>query len=256
MQAEQQGMLRLSAQSSAPAPKAVPAAARRRLEAIGILALLALTALSTFHAVTTDRFAYDLDIARWFQKADLSSLQGVLFKMGVLGAAGALMAISCTWLWLRGNRVEAVMLALLSLPDVSSFILRDLYDRARPTQDLVTVYGGPQGQSYPSGTALHWMFFCSFVAYLLPKVTRDQRVIYGLGALLVVWPFVMGAWAINHGRHWPSDVLGGYLYGLLYLVLWIKLYPIAKAWHARNPSVLTRATVRRAAMALGLLRSQ
>jgi undecaprenyl-diphosphatase len=243
-------------QRSAPARRLAPATARRRLEAIGILALLNLAALSTFHAVTTDRFAYDLEIARWFQKADLSSLQGVLFKMGVRGAAGALMAIACTWLWLRGNRAEAVMLALLALPDVSSFILRDLYDRPRPPSDLVTVYGGPQGQSFPSGTALHWTFFCGFVAYLLPKITRDKRVIYGLGALLALWPLVMGAWVINHGRHWPSDVLGGYLYGLLYLVLWIKLYPIARAWHARNPEALTTATLRRPAIALGLLRSQ
>lgn len=228
---------------------------RRSFPAAGLLLLLALTALSTFNAVTTERFVADLEIAEFIQKAPFAPLRGALFKMGVFGVAGGLMAVTCSWLWLRGNRIEAVLLALLSLPDVSSFLLRSIYDRPRPTIDLVAVYGGPQGASYPSGTTLHWIFFGGFMAYLLPKVLDNRRLAYGLGTFLILWALWMGVWVVHHGRHWPSDAFGGYLYGLIYLMLWVRLYPIAKAWEARHPGFLTSAPLRRVASRLRPVRA-
>ena len=67
----------------------------------------------------------------------------------------------------------------------------------------------------------------------------------------------MGLWVIHHGRHWPSDVFGGYLYGLFYLALWIKLYPWAKAWEARHPDLLNAVdrALRRVGSRFGLART-
>ncbi len=235
----------------APAPRR----ARRWLETGVIALLLAAIALSTYNAITTDRFSHDLDITRWVQRASLGSLHDVLFWMGVRGVSGAMIVGASVLLWLRGHRVEAALMGLLLVPDASTFILRDIFDRPRPPDSLVTVYGGPQGASYPSGTALHWVLFGGFTAYVLPRVMRRKVWAYALGGLLVLWTFVMGLWLIHHGRHWPSDVLGGYLYGLLFLALWIKLYPKALAWEARNPELLTMTTVRRVGAMLGVLRA-
>lgn len=231
-------------------------ARRRWLVFSGVLALLALTALSSFNAVTTDRFVVDLAITRWVQglKVD-ESLEEVLFYMGVLGVGGAVASIVGLWQWLRGYRVDAALLLLSILPNAANFLLRDLFSRPRPeATGLVNVVGGPQGQSYPSGHALMVIFLYGFLLYLLPKYTRNKRVIYTLRALLVLYVPFTGFWLIHHGRHWPSDVFGGYLYGLLYLVIWIGLYRVAKAWERRHPDLLTWTTLRRIGARLGLAR--
>ena len=214
----------------------VPANLRRRaLDAAGVAAILGLTAFSTFHAVTTDRWDYDLPISEFLQRVDVGPLSGVLFWVGARGLAGVTMAVAAIWLWLSGRRAAAALIALMLVPDALNFVLRDLIDRPRPSVELVRVEGGPQGASYPSGTAVHAMLFYGFIAYLLAKVGAPGRPRQIAAAALVFWILLQGVWLINHGRHWASDVVGGYLYGATYLTLWIKLYPLAAKWDAAHP---------------------
>jgi undecaprenyl-diphosphatase len=149
------------------------------------------------------------------------------------------MALTCVWLWFRGHRVASALIVLMLVPDGSSFVLRALFERPRPTPDLVMVIGGPQGFGYPSGTALHTIFFYGFMLYLLPRLTSSTRLLYGVGSVLVLWILFQGVWVIHHGRHWASDVLGGYLYGAVYLAVWIKLYPRALLWDRGHPWLLS-----------------
>ena len=216
-------------------PSAVSRVPRRALEAAGVAAILGLTAYSTFHGVTADRWAYDLAISEFLQRVDIGSLSGALFWVGARGLAGVTMAVAAIWLWLNGRRAAAALIALMLVADALNFVLRDLIDRPRPSLDLVRVEGGPQGASYPSGTALHAMLFYGFMVYLLAKVVPSNRWRQALSAVLVLWILLQGAWLINHGRHWASDVVGGYLYGAMYLTLWIRLYPLAAKWDAAHP---------------------
>ncbi len=216
-------------------PSAASRVPRRALEAAGVAAILGLTAYSTFHGVTADRWTYDLAISEFLQRVDVGSLSGALFWVGARGLAGVTMAVAAIWLWFSGRRAAAALIALMLVADALNFVLRDLIDRPRPSLDLVRVEGGPQGASYPSGTALHAMLFYGFMVYLLAKVVPPSRWRQALSALLVLWILLQGAWLINHGRHWASDVVGGYLYGAMYLTLWIKLYPPAAKWDASHP---------------------
>ena len=211
---------------------------RKGLNLTLVLTVLMLIALSTFHAVTTDRWGQDLPITEFFQQLDVGSFDDVLFWMGVRGVAGVIMAGAAAWLWLGGHRVASVMVILMLIPDASSFILRDIFERPRPSASLVNVEGGPQGFSFPSGTALHTMFFYGFMLYLLPKLTTSKRLLWGFRCILVLWILFQGAWVVHHGRHWSSDVVGGYLYGAFYLIIWMRLYPIVHSWDARNPNLL------------------
>ncbi len=208
---------------------------RRALDGAGVAAILGLTAYSTYHGATTDRWAYDLPISEFLQLVDVGPLSGVLFWVGARGLAGVTMAVAAIWLWLSGRRAAAALIALMLVPDAMNFVLREMIDRPRPGVDLVRVEGGPQGASYPSGTAVHAMLFYGFVAYLLAKLANPGRWRQAAIAVLVFWILLQGVWLINHGRHWASDVVGGYLYGAMYLTLWIKLYPPAARWDAAHP---------------------
>ncbi len=208
---------------------------RRALDGAGVAAILGLTAYSTYHGFTADRWVYDLPISEFLQRVDVGPLSGVLFWVGARGLAGVTMAVAAVWLWLSGHRAAAALIALMLVPDALNFVLRELIDRPRPGVELVRVEGGPQGASYPSGTAVHAMLFYGFIAYLLAKVGAPGRLRRAAAAVLIFWILLQGVWLINHGRHWASDVIGGYLYGAMYLVLWIKLYSLAAVWDAAHP---------------------
>ena len=221
----------------------------------GLASLLAITALSSYNAVTTDRFAWDLSISRWVQQVTVGeSLEEALFYMGVLGLGGVAMTLAFLWLWLKGHRVDGVLLLLALTPNGAVFFLRDLFDRPRPSLDLVNVIGGAQGASYPSGHGFMVVFLYGFLFYLLTKYTDSRRVLSIVLGLIVLYVPFAGLWLINHGRHWPSDVVGGYMYGGLALLLWVQLHRLARAWEARHPGFFTMRTIRRLAERIGLPR--
>ena len=85
------------------------------------------------------------------------------------------------------------------------------------------------------------------------QYTRSKKIMYGAWAFLAVYIPFTGLYAIHYGRHWASDVVGGYLYGLLYLVIAIKLFHLGRAWESRHPHLLTMATPRRLLLRLGLM---
>ena len=229
-----------------PAQPSGQARWRSRLGLLGLVSLLSLIALSTYNAVTTDRFIVDLSITRWLQKLEVNeSVEELLFYAFFWGMAGVILVLVWVWLWFWGHRIDAVILVLANIPNSFNFLLRDFYGRPRPSEDLVNVIGGPAGMSYPSGHAVLVLFIYGFLIYLLTRYTRSRLLIYSALALWLLYIPFGGLWISHIGRHWPSDVFGGYLYALLYLVVWIKLFHLGRAWERRHPDVLTMATLRR-----------
>lgn len=187
-------------------------------------ALLAFTVLATSHALIAARAPFDLPLTRWVQRADFGPAGDLLFWVGLRGVAGGLIVGTAALLWLTHRRAAAVCVALILVADASSFLLRDLIGRPRPSPNLVQVYGGPQGAGFPSGTAMHYAMFCGFLALLAPSLTLHRAVVITLRALCLAAALGIGVWLVHHGRHWPTDVLGGYAYGGIYLLLLAALY--------------------------------
>ena len=143
--------------------------------------------------------------------------------MGAIGVAGVVLAVATALLWVRRHRTEAVFVALTALPIQFTALLREAIGRPRPTDDLVQVIGGPQGDSFPSGHAFHVLFFYGFLIYLALRLLPDPlaRALAAAGAGYIV---LSGLWLIYNGRHWPFDVLGGFIYGACVVLIWIAAY--------------------------------
>ena len=194
-----------------------------------IVALMAVVVL-TYAALTVDHFRWELEFSLWLQGFTLGPadfLRGVLFWVGVRGVAGAALLVVCVALWLRRWRLEAMFVALVSVPDLLNIVIKELIGRPRPTADLVDVaigYSGIQGSGFPSGHAVHAVLFYGFLLFLARLYIPNPALVRTIFALVCVYILVTGPWLIYDGRHWLIDVLGGYAYGAFYLLAIIAAY--------------------------------
>lgn len=127
--------------------------------------------------------------------------------------------------------VRRVLGALfLGLTTGSSILLEQalklLVDRPRPHLAPVWMVLGlsyPTDASFPSGHALHTTVFYGTLAFLWFRFSHGRRRWLGMPIAAIV-VLLTGISRIYLGVHWPSDVLGGYLYGAFWLWLSIAGY--------------------------------
>ena len=171
-----------------------------------IVALMAVVVL-TYAALTVDYYSWELEFSLWLQGFSLGradSLREVLFWVGVREVSGVALLVVCVVLWLRRWRLEAIFVALVSVPDLLNILIKELIGRPRPTADMVEVvigYGGIQGSGFPSGHAVHIVLFYGFLLLLARLYIPNQalvRTIFALGVRVH-----LGYWSVAHLRRSP-----------------------------------------------------
>ena len=89
---------------------------------------------------------------------------------------------------------------------------------------LVDVTGQFNHESFPSGHVvfyIHFFGFLFFLSYVLLRRGRLRRAALVLTGFLIS---IIGVSRVYLGAHWPSDVVGAYLAGGLWLMLMIEVY--------------------------------
>ena len=149
----------------------------------------------------------------------LVTLAHVLTALGeptVLIAAGVITAFL---LWRAGHRhLPWILIAITMVGRGLSELQKYWIARARPDLDphLVVV----RTSSFPSGHATSSMIFYLTMALALTAGTRWHRIA-AAGAILL--SLLIGASRVMLGVHWPSDVVGGWAFGLLWVFLTLRL---------------------------------
>lgn len=139
-----------------------------------------------------------------------------LGEPSVLIAAGVVVLL---WLWRGGRARLGLALSLVALLGRGLSELQKYWiARPRPTLDphLVLV----KSSSFPSGHAASSMIFYTTIALALTAGTRWRRA--GVGAAVLL-SLLIGTSRVMLGVHWPSDVIGGWSFGLLWVLLTMRL---------------------------------
>lgn len=120
----------------------------------------------------------------------------------------------------RMRHEDGLLVSAMAGAIVLGMVLKETYLRPRPTP----FYGlpTPSTWSYPSGHALgSFCFFVALALLLSPSLQGRQLVAVWLACVTMV--LLVGFSRIYLGVHWPSDVLGGWLTG----AIWMSVVAVA-----------------------------
>jgi undecaprenyl-diphosphatase len=187
--------------------------------------LSALAVLAHYYAY----FSWDLAAARALQSIAFPGLLVFMRVASLFGEPGLsafmIAATVIVFLLLRWRGEMAALLLSAEGSKSIDHVLKLLVARPRPAPDLMTVYGHFTGRSFPSGHVTFYVCyfgFLFFVSYVrLPPGAVVTRVVQLTTALLII---LIGPSRVYLGAHWPSDTIGSYLIGGLWLALSLHVY--------------------------------
>ena len=136
-----------------------------------------------------------------------------------VAAAATLAAVAL--LLLRKRLLDALLVAGCSTSALGSHLLKEIIGRPRPEYAIIDPI--PQNFGFPSGHACFAMLLVGALIYLFWRQVESLPLRRGMCAGLGLIILGVGISRVYLGVHWPSDVLGGYLYGGLVLLVAVRL---------------------------------
>jgi len=98
-------------------------------------------------------------------------------------------------------------------------LLKRLLQRPRPTEFRIIE---ETGYSFPSGHSMVSMAFYGYLIYLIYRFVKNKYLKWISIVLLSLLICLIGISRIYLGVHYTSDVLGGFLISISYLVIYIS----------------------------------
>jgi undecaprenyl-diphosphatase len=155
----------------------------------------------------------------------LPTIARIFTTLGEPTAIIAASAFATLWLWRIGRgRAGLTLLAVTLTGRVLSEAQKYWIARARPDIEPHLVVVKTSG--FPSGHATSSMIFYLTIALLLAGHGRWRAVVTSAAIILSL---LIGTSRIMLGVHWPSDVIGGWAFGLLWVLLTLR--PAERIFH-------------------------
>ena len=120
---------------------------------------------------------------------------------------------------IKNKKIWLSILANLAIITILNQLLKRILQRSRPTEYRIIE---ESGYSFPSGHSMISMAFYGYLIYLIYKYVENKNVKWILISLLSVLICFIGISRIYLGVHYTSDVLGGFLISVSYLVIYIS----------------------------------
>lgn len=136
---------------------------------------------------------------------------------------GAIFVISLTTILffvIKDKKIGISIIANLGIVTILNQIIKFIMQRPRPTEFRIIE---ETGYSFPSGHSMVSLAFYGYLVYLIYKYINNKHLKRTLIIILSILICVIGVSRIYLGVHYTSDVLGGFLISLAYLIIYIEL---------------------------------
>lgn len=141
----------------------------------------------------------------------------------VTNFGGTIFLISLTvilFIVIKNKKIGVSILGNLVIVTILNQVLKAILQRPRPTEFRIVE---ETGYSFPSGHSMASMAFYGYLIYLIYKHIENKYIKWTLIALLSILICTIGVSRIYLGVHYTSDVLGGFLISISYLIIYINL---------------------------------
>lgn len=120
----------------------------------------------------------------------------------------------------KDKKMGLIIMINLLVSILLNIIFKGIIQRDRPLEDFLII---ESGYSFPSGHSMVSMAYYGLIIYFIYKKVEDKRVRNVLMILIGFLILAIGFSRIYLGVHFASDVIGGFLISIIYLVCAIKL---------------------------------
>ena len=129
-----------------------------------------------------------------------------------------LIAVACL-VFIKNRKIGASIAINLASIGLINHILKEVIQRPRPPIEFRMVE--ESSFSFPSGHAMASMAFYGLIVYYIYNYIKNKTIKNIICATLSVLIFLVGISRIYLGVHYASDVLAGFLFSIVYLILYI-----------------------------------
>ena len=136
------------------------------------------------------------------------------------GAIFLSIATVMLFLFIKNKKIGLSIISNIVIIAVLNQLLKRILQRPRPTEFRIVE---ETGYSFPSGHSMVSMAFYGYLIYLIYRYIKNKYIKWSLIVLLSILICLIGISRIYLGVHYTSDVLGGFLLSISYLVVYISL---------------------------------
>lgn len=123
-------------------------------------------------------------------------------------------------LLIKNKKIGLSIFSNIVIITILNQLLKRILRRPRPTEFRIVE---ETGYSFPSGHSMVSMAFYGYLIYLIYRYIKNKYIKWSLIVLLSILICLIGISRIYLGVHYTSDVLGGFLLSISYLVVYISL---------------------------------
>ncbi len=183
-----------------------------------------IVSLYAFLTITTDTLfelklvQIDYDLSHQLYALRNPLLTNAMLVISFLGAGFtvAASAIIVVMLYKKRYTQESLVFSLLmGLGALANYILKNVFQRARPTFDPLVHHAS---YSFPSAHAMNSFIFYVTIAYLTYHLTGNRKTTLIITIISISMIILTGVSRVYLGVHYPSDIIAGYYAGLVWFV--------------------------------------
>lgn len=168
-------------------------------------------------SIYIDNIVYDF-ICDNFMSERMTNVVKILTSLG-----SALVIIIFTivlFIAIKNKKIAISVVINLIVITILNNLLKIIFLRPRPDVNNLIL---ESGYSFPSGHSATGMAFYGYLIYLIYKYVNNKKIKISLIIFLSLVIVAIGLSRIYLGVHYASDVLGGFLLAIVYLIIFITI---------------------------------